>query len=47
MSENKIIEKIITLSDLANYTTLKYINAMMLWEESPMIKIEHNLFKFF
>jgi 4-amino-4-deoxychorismate lyase len=39
IEENKIIEKIITLSDLANYTTLKYINAMMLWEESPEIEI--------
>ena len=40
INENKIIEKVITLSDLANYTTLKYINAMMLWEESPEIEIE-------
>ena len=40
IDQNKIIEKNITLSDLANYTTLKYINAMMLWEESPEIKIE-------
>ena len=39
IDENKIIEKNITLSDLANYTTLKYINAMMLWEESPEIEI--------
>jgi 4-amino-4-deoxychorismate lyase len=39
IDENKIIEKVITLSDLANYTTLKYINAMMLWEESPEIEI--------
>ena len=39
IEENKIIENIITLSDLANYTTLKYINAMMLWEESPEIEI--------
>jgi len=39
INENKIIEKVITLSDLANYTTLKYINAMMLWEESPEIEI--------
>lgn len=39
IEENKIIEKVITLSDLANYTTLKYINAMMLWEESPEIEI--------
>ena len=41
IDENKIIEKNITLSDLANYTTLKYINAMMLWEESPEIEIGH------
>lgn len=39
IEENKIIEKVITLSDLANYTILKYINAMMLWEESPEIEI--------
>jgi len=39
IDENKIIEKNITLSDLANYTSLKYINAMMLWEESPEIEI--------
>ena len=39
IDQNKIIEKNITLSDLANYTTLKYINAMMLWEESPEIEI--------
>jgi 4-amino-4-deoxychorismate lyase len=41
IEENKIIEKDITLSDLANYTILKYINAMMLWEESPEIEIGH------
>ena len=41
IDENKIIEKNITLSDLANYTILKYINAMMLWEESPEIEIGH------
>ena len=41
IDENKIIEKDITLSDLANYTILKYINAMMLWEESPEIEIGH------
>ena len=40
IDENKIIEKNITLSDIANYTSLKYVNAMMLWEESPEIKIE-------
>jgi 4-amino-4-deoxychorismate lyase len=39
IDENKIIEKNITLSDIANYTSLKYVNAMMLWEESPEIKI--------
>ena len=39
IDENKITEKVIALSDLANYTTLKYINAMMLWEESPEIEI--------
>jgi len=39
IDENKITEKVITLSDLANYTTLKYINAMMLWEESPEIEV--------
>jgi hypothetical protein len=36
---DKIIEKNITLTDLANYTSLKYVNAMMLWEESPEIEI--------
>ena len=41
IDENRIIEKNITLSDLANYTILKYINAMMLWEESPEIEIGH------
>ena len=41
IDENRIIEKNITLSDLSNYTTLKYINAMMLWEESPEIEIGH------
>ena len=40
IDENKITEKVIALSDLANYTSLKYVNAMMLWEESPEIKIE-------
>ena len=39
VDENKIIEKDIKLSDLANYTLLKYINAMMLWAESPEIEI--------
>jgi 4-amino-4-deoxychorismate lyase len=39
IEENKITEKVIKLSALANYTTLKYINAMMLWEESPEIEI--------
>ena len=39
IDENKIIEKNITLTDLANYTSLKYVNAMMLWEESPEIEI--------
>jgi 4-amino-4-deoxychorismate lyase len=39
INENKIIEKNITLSDLVNYTSLKYVNAMLLWEESPEITI--------
>ena len=39
IDQKKIIEKNITLRDLANYKTLKYINAMMLWEESPEIEI--------
>ena len=39
IAENKITEKDISLSDLANYTKLKYVNAMMLWEESPEIEI--------
>jgi 4-amino-4-deoxychorismate lyase len=39
IDENRIIEKDITVRDLANYTSLKYVNAMMLWEESPEIAI--------
>ncbi len=39
INENKIIEKDITVRDLANYSSLKYVNAMMLWEESPEIAI--------
>ncbi len=39
IDENKIIKKNITLSDLTSYTKLKFINAMMLWEESPEIEI--------
>lgn len=39
IDENKIIEKDITVRDLANYSSLKYVNAMMLWEESPEIAI--------
>jgi 4-amino-4-deoxychorismate lyase len=41
IDENKIIEKDITISDLSSYTKLKFINAMMLWEESPEIEIGH------
>jgi len=39
IDQNKIIEKDITISDLSSYTKLKFINAMMLWEESPEIEI--------
>lgn len=39
IEENKIIEKDILLSDLNNYTKVKFVNAMMLWEESPEMKI--------
>ena len=39
IEQNKIIEKNITLTDLGNYSSLKFINAMMLWEESPEIEI--------
>jgi len=41
IDQNKIIEKDITISDLSSYTKLKFINAMMLWEESPEIEIGH------
>ena len=39
IDENKIIAKNILIGDLVNYTKIKYINAMMLWEESPEIEI--------
>ncbi len=43
LDENKIIEKNITLDNLCNYKKLKFINAMMLWEESPEIELENLL----
>ena len=43
---NKIIEKDITVRDLANYSSLKYVNAMMLWEESPEIAISKIVYSY-
>jgi 4-amino-4-deoxychorismate lyase len=37
LSENKIIEKEIRVEQLKDFKSLKFINAMMLWEESPTI----------
>jgi 4-amino-4-deoxychorismate lyase len=42
-----IIESPIQVKELEKFSFVKCINAMMLWEESPMIKIEHSLFKSF
>ena len=41
IDENKIIEKEIKIMDLANYEKVKFINAMMLWYESPEIAINN------
>ena len=42
-----IIESPIQVKELEKFSFVKCINAMMLWEESPKIKIEHSLFKSF
>jgi 4-amino-4-deoxychorismate lyase len=39
LSENKIIEKEIRVEQLNDFKSLKFINAMMLWEESPTIDL--------
>jgi 4-amino-4-deoxychorismate lyase len=39
IDENKIIQKEIKIMDLANYEKVKFINAMMLWDESPEMAI--------
>jgi len=39
IDEHKIIEKEIKIMELANYKKVKFINAMMLWDESPEIAI--------
>ncbi|MGI9139435.1 MAG: aminotransferase class IV [Sediminibacterium sp.] len=41
LDENKIIAKNIKLDDLGEYKKIKFINAMMLWEESPEIEIKN------
>lgn len=40
-----MIESPIHIKDLEKFSFLKCINAMMLWEESPMLKLEQVLFK--
>jgi 4-amino-4-deoxychorismate lyase len=40
IDQNKIIEKEIKIKDLAEYEKVKFINAMMLWDESPEIAIQ-------
>ena len=40
IDEHKIIEKEIKIMELANYKKVKFINAMMLWDESPEIAIQ-------
>jgi 4-amino-4-deoxychorismate lyase len=42
-----IIESPIQVKELEKFSFVKCINAMMLWEESPMIKIEHSFIKSF
>ena len=39
ISEKKIIEREIRIQELQNFKALKFINAMMLWEESPTIDL--------
>lgn len=39
ITQGLIIEKKISINDLKKYSTLKLINAMMTWEESPTIDI--------
>ena len=45
IEEKKIIEKDILLSDLTHYAKVKFINAMMLWEESPELSISQVISK--
>ena len=40
-----ITESPIHVKDLEKFIFLKCINAMMLWEESPILKLEQALFK--
>jgi 4-amino-4-deoxychorismate lyase len=39
LSEKKIIEKEIRVEQLKDFKSLKFINAMMLWDESPTIDL--------
>ncbi len=39
LNEKKIIEREISIDQLKNYRTIKFINAMMTWEESPTIEL--------
>ncbi|MEI8073175.1 MAG: aminotransferase class IV [Bacteroidota bacterium] len=39
LNEKKIIEKPITIDQLKDHKRLKFINAMMLWDESPIIDL--------
>jgi 4-amino-4-deoxychorismate lyase len=39
LNEKKIIEKPITIDQLKDHKKLKFINAMMLWDESPTIDL--------
>jgi len=41
INENKIIEKEIKLNDLSDYEKVKFINAMMHWDESPEMAVQH------
>ena len=41
IDENKIIAKNITLDEISNYKKMKFINAMMLWEECPEIELKN------
>jgi 4-amino-4-deoxychorismate lyase len=39
LSENKIITKVVHQDQLKDYQTLKFINAMMNWDQSPTINL--------